>query len=293
MFPNSYFQSLRTVFSGNIRPILNELEQYNADELFYRRCYELRNNEHDLTDFLAAFGPDKIEKRHLINPQEIKKMGTIKFDEDIFFYQLNPSKDRNVILYKHNRYSPLFVHYHNFFEIFFVLTGQCTNTILNNQIVLPMGNLCFIAPNVNHVLGVFDDSIIINILIRKSTFDEIFFNLLINNDILSEFFLGNLYLVRPIDYIRFDIGDDIEMMEQFFAMLIEQTHNDKYSDRIMNHQLSIFFSLLVRKYGKDPIVHEHSNPFKKRHWDTLLSGLIITNPPEEAEVRGLWEAVVC
>jgi hypothetical protein len=33
--------------------------------------------------------------------------------------------------------------------------------------------------------------------------------------------------------------------------------------------------------------------YSKNNFTSLLSGLIITNPPEEAEVRGLWEAVVC
>jgi AraC-like DNA-binding protein len=59
------------------------------------------------------------------------------------------------------------------------------------------------------------------------------------------------------------------MMEYFFAMLIEQTRNDVHSDRIMDNLISIFFSLLVRKYGNRPIAGGQTDVLRERYGDMI------------------------
>ena len=51
------------------------------------------------------------------------------------------------------------------------------------------GDICIMAPDVTHSLSAFhDEDYIINILIRKSTFEQSFFGLLDSDTILSDFF---------------------------------------------------------------------------------------------------------
>jgi AraC-like DNA-binding protein/mannose-6-phosphate isomerase-like protein (cupin superfamily) len=263
------YQSLGKEFVGKIKPILEELEAYNEDEHYYRRWYELGNDIKALLKFAESYGEEEIAKRYLIHPRILLRTEGGRLTEEYIFNRESNFKNRNIILMKHNRYSPVFEHSHNYFETFFVLSGSCTNTIGGKQLLMTEGQLCFIAPNTHHSLAVFDDSIVINIIIRKSTFDEIFFNLLTTGDILSRFFLGNLCFTRPIEYLIFDIGNDPEMMECFFHMLIEQSRNDIHSDRIMDNLISIFFSLLVRKYGNHPLACEETDVLRERYWDVI------------------------
>jgi AraC-like DNA-binding protein/mannose-6-phosphate isomerase-like protein (cupin superfamily) len=263
MSEKDYYQSLIREFAGKIKPLLEELEQHNEVEKYYRRCYELRNDPKALREYSATCGNVKTADLRLIRPPVSAE--PIKLGEDFIFDSDSNFKNRNIVLIKHNRYAPFFEHSHNWFEIFLVFSGSCTNIIGGKQLLMTAGQLCFIAPNINHSLESIGDSIVINIIIRKSTFDEIFFNILTSNDILSQFFLGNLCFVHPIEYLIFNIDNDLEMIEQFFAMLIEQSRNDIHSDRIMNNRICIFFSLLVRQYGNRPI----ADGLRERYWNMI------------------------
>jgi AraC-like DNA-binding protein/mannose-6-phosphate isomerase-like protein (cupin superfamily) len=274
MFTKHYYESLKAEFVRKVKIILDELEQFDKEELFSLRCYELRDDADALRRYINSCPDDEAKTLFLIHYRLIIDNDPIKLRENSIFNRYSRPKDRNVFITKHTRYSPVFQHCHDYFETFFVLTGQCTNIIADKRIPMAAGQICFIAPNTCHSLEVFDDSIIMNIIIRKSTFDEIFFNLLTTNDILSQFFLGNLCLAHPVKYINFDIGNDQEMMECFFTLLVEQGGggDDKYdshSERIMDDLISIFFSLLVRKYGNRPLAYEQSNAIGEFHWNII------------------------
>ncbi|MDR2303909.1 MAG: AraC family transcriptional regulator [Treponema sp.] len=270
MFKDSYFSALKSIFIEQITPILKTLETYNDDELFFRHCHERKyDNDTILVKYIKTFGIDTLNRRNLLHPQILKKNGLVRLEEDFLFECHNHPKTKNVILVKHNRYSPVFEHSHDSFETIFVFSGYCSNTIQGKRIKMSQGQLCFIPPNVSHTLEVFSDSIIINIIIRKSTFDEIFFNLLTANDILSKFFLGNLFFVKPIEYLIFDIGSDPELIEILFSLLIEQSRKERLSDRIMDNHIYLFFLLLLRKYGNRYIAYENSGAKKERYWDII------------------------
>jgi AraC-like DNA-binding protein/mannose-6-phosphate isomerase-like protein (cupin superfamily) len=257
------------MFIQKVGIVLNELEKFSKEEEFSRRCYELRNDGNALERHIKSCPDEDAKTLFLVYYQLKKDDGPIKLRENNIFNRYSTQKDRNIIVTKHPRYSPVFQHCHDYFEAFFVLSGQCTNIIAGKRVPMASGQICLIAPNTYHALEVFDDSIIMNIIIRKSTFDNIFTNLLTTNDILSQFFLGNLCLVHPINYINFDINNDQEMMEHFFALLVEDDCNDKYSDRIMHDLISIFFSLLGRKYGNRSLVYEQPNAIDKRHLNII------------------------
>ena len=104
----------------------------------------------------------------------------------------------------------MFYHEHDFFEIIYVLSGTCTNSFRDSTEKLTAGDLCLLAPNVRHgILAVEDDSIILNILIRRSTFMDIFYNTVRDKTQISGFFVGNLYSREKIRYLLFHTKDDI------------------------------------------------------------------------------------
>lgn len=158
----------------------------------------------------------------------------------------------NVSLVKHPRYFPLFYHEHDFFEMIYVLSGNCNNFFQDSTEKLTAGDLCLIAPNVRHgILAVEDDSIILNILIRRSTFMDIFYNTVRDKTQISSFFVGNLYFREKIRYLLFHTKNDTVIRNYILDMYREQKTGDSFSDRIICSILTLFFVELTRRHGNN------------------------------------------
>ena len=164
--------------------LINSISKYTKEELIYREYYETLQNNQPLSPFLDKYKDQTRELQELQHPEKID----FNPSEDRFI-----SLDRNVSIIKHPRYYPLFYHDHAFFEMIYVLSGSCTQIFENREIQLKAGDLCIMAPKVVHGIKVFDDSIILNILIRRSTFLDIFINTVRDKTQISMFFLNNIY----------------------------------------------------------------------------------------------------
>lgn len=258
----------------NYDMILNMLQEYTSDELFYKEYYYARisPDPNDMVKFLSHHTIPEVNQRHLICPElfgkTLESIENIYLDEhtvstlqnsfeDAYFGQSNiavMANNQNVRLQKHNRYSPVFLHSHEYFEAFYVLTGSCTHFINKKKEYCPKGTLCFISPDINHKLEVLDDSIILNIMIQKNTFDDIFFNIIRSQTILSAFFLNSLTKKNNISHMVFEINDH-ELEETLLSIYLEQMVEDSYTNRLLNLQISLFFMKLVRKYERTANLH--------------------------------------
>lgn len=164
-------------------------------------------------------------------------------------------KENDVIISKHLRYSPCLIHSHSFFEIIFVLNGFCSNDIGNYNLKLKKGDVCIIAPNTTHALSIFtDDCIVLNLLVRSSTFEKSFFELIKSNDILSAFFSHCLYSSKSESYLLFTNQDDIHSINYALEMYEEFTNDLRYCDRMLTSMMSSFFIRLLRTDPKNIIV---------------------------------------
>ena len=171
----------------------------------------------------------------LLNPQ---------IDEQIFILE---NMDTSFV--RHARYTPAFWHRHDFFEIIFVLNGNCTNYIFDRSILMQTGDICIMAPDVNHALSAFhDEDDIINILIRKSTFEQSFFGLLEGDTILSDFFKRIFYQTSEIPYLLFHAGQDPVLSELIERASTECTQPRRYQKQMANTLLSLFFIHLFRRH---------------------------------------------
>ena len=106
-----------------------------------------------------------------------------QLDEELFFHH-----GTDVEIFQHLRYLPASWHAHDFIEIACVLQGHCTNYILEQNLRMKEGDICIIAPGIRHAISAFsDDCLMLNFIIRTSTFETAFFSILDGNDILSDF----------------------------------------------------------------------------------------------------------
>lgn len=161
----------------------------------------------------------------------------------------------DVIVKRHLRYSPCFIHTHSFFEVVYVLNGFCTNRIADQSVEMKKGDLYILAPGTSHAISVFnDDCIIFNLLIKSSTFERAFFGTLVNNDILSTFFSRALYTPSSGAYLLFSTENDLLIQNLVLELYSEFQSKLPYSERMLNTITTKLFINLLRNHGKNVLV---------------------------------------
>lgn len=229
--------------------VLDTLYSYNENEKIYKRYYELRDNDEARHAFMNRV-EDYVRKHYLFIDEYPFISVPDFFSESNILPQLGLTKRMNVYLMKHDRYTPVFLHRQDFFEVVYVLSGSCDQMIDGEAVPLKKGDMCFIPPFVPHTLEVFDDSVIVNLQIRRDTFDDLFFNLLRYDNILSDFFMSSLYSQHPANRIVFSTGDDEEIPIWILEMYEEMLFPDEYSGKLLIGEISALFIKTLRGYGK-------------------------------------------
>lgn len=226
------------------------LNKYNQDELFYYNYYQAKQTN-QLNSFLDKLDRQAIIKRRLIVPELFPdKIPYLMSDNEYF----NILDKNSVYLSKHNRYTPGFYHEHLFFEVIYVLKGHCFHLIDTEKIDLETGDFCFVAPATNHSLLVESESIIINILIRRSTIEDIFFNILRDQSVIGTFFTNNIYAKNFDSYLIFKTNNDVEIKNHLLEMMVEQNNNDQYTNQINSAMLMLLLTKLLRRYSNNIIM---------------------------------------
>lgn len=233
------------MFLMDTKELLKKLNEFNEHELFYKNYYNAKQGK-NFQEYLGNLDKDYIKKQMLIVPEIEGGFMPDSIGDDAFFFDDNDKN--NVILSKHNRYTPVFSHQHQFFELAYVLQGSCEQTTGHNHFTLSEGDLCLISPHTKHSIGVFDDSLVINILIRRSTFEDIFYTTLKDKSKLSTFFNNSLYTKNYNAHLIISSGKDSFIKNHILSMFIENMEKKKYYENILNSGLMILLSKLLQNY---------------------------------------------
>lgn len=165
---------------------------------------------------------------------------------------IHPFSD--VAIHKHLRYFPAFFHKHYFFEVCYVLSGSCDHTLHSDwksvALTLRSGDILIIPPGTEHSLSMNSDSIVVNILIRKSTFESALLNHIPTDTILYNFFLNTLYSRDNKRYILFHSEGDQQLENLFFYIAEVYCNNQLYANYIINQLLAAFFSIILRDHSQ-------------------------------------------
>ncbi len=176
----------------------------------------------------------------------------------------------DVSVVRHERYTPLFFHEHEFIEMVFAFQGKCTNEISGKKVEMSAGDVCLIAPGALHALGVFDDrTLVFNYLIRTSTFENSFFSILSSGSILAEFFRNIFYGESGNAYLLFATGNDPETRYYLARLYEESQRSGGDKNNMMNTLLTLFFLVLMRSHGNHVILPD-KDPDEKIHPVQLL-----------------------
>lgn len=224
----------------------NYLHHYDEDEIFYKNMYfEEKNHPTTFHDYCLGLDRDLISDHRLFVPELRTEAWYPYMEEKDLFGNLTG----NIMFAKHYRYTPEFIHEHEFFEILCIYDGQAHTSIQGIEHTLHKGDVCIIPPHTKHSIGIFDDSIAFNILIRGSTFQSTFFQSLTEDSALAHFFAHVLYRKTEGNYLIFHTANDPQIREMLENLYIEYLGHEKYSYTFLNSMLILLWAMLLRYHG--------------------------------------------
>ena len=148
-----------------------------------------------------------------------------------------PSK-AECFLTRHLNHLIRFNHFHEFFEICYVMSGSCSHFFNGKKVLMQKGDIIIIPPLVKHSVLVQDkSSMIFNICIREETFNNTFFYILALNTPLSLFFRNSIIGHNPNEFLHFHTR-----RSHFLDRIIRHIAFDCYATTPTTH---IFTSSLV------------------------------------------------
>ena len=186
--------------------------------------------------------------------QCINEKNYFKLKESLLFSEtdwFHPFLD--VSIHKHMAYFPSFRHVHAFYELCYVLQGNCQQTVYNrnntHSLQLSDGDILILPPGLEHEVSMNSESVVVNILLRESTFKHVFFQNLPSDTPLYSFFSGSLYNTDGKDFMLCHTDNDAVLKDLFFDIAEEYCNNAAYANNIINQELSVFFCKLLRRHN--------------------------------------------
>lgn len=155
-------------------------------------------------------------------------------------------EDKDVFCFLNMPYMLKVPHSHLFFEITHVEKGNCTLLFEGDSAILSQGDVCIVSPGSKHSLPLEPGCIALSTVVRKSTFDKLFRNLLTQKDLLSLFFRNSLYEPKRANYILLKTGDDPMVQEAIQQLFYESNLSDSYANDCSVSLLNLYLARVLR-----------------------------------------------
>lgn len=200
------------------------------------------NKEHNWTDF----DPIMIKKQSKYNPLQIPA--------DIFLRDSSP-----IFMSFHDEESNANQHYHDFFEINYVIKGNPIGVIDNRELQLSTHSLCIMNPNAIHYFKSYHDNhdLILNIVLPKETFEKHIYIPLLGNPTLNAFFMR--YQIEnekgPSFLYLSQLDPSVEVLIEM--LMKEYLSNESYSHVIIESLVTLLFSYILRSYSTQSLQENH------------------------------------
>ena len=137
-------------------------------------------------------------------------------------------------------------HTHDHFELNYIYRGNGHFWFEEEQFTLTEGALLVIAPDSPHNVRALDDDFIISIMIRKSTFNKIFWSLLNKDTLISSFFKNALSQNSERNYVLFQTDNNPILQSLIQQLMAENGKVDAFVNDNMICMMQLFFSSVLR-----------------------------------------------
>lgn len=229
--------------------ILDFLYKINPQETVFRSAYFLAKNPGQF----SAEEARQIRLAYSKHPLAMQIEKSLRLEQDGPVDLLNEQSRTfffgDVGIVKHMRYLPVNLHQHEFFEIPYILEGSCVQTMSDKSYTLKKGDFCFISPHQAHSISVFDDeTLVINILVKASSFQTLFFGLLSSENLLSSFFRNALTGDGSICQVIFHTAGDKVLRQAVLDMIGETLQRNDFGEMMLVNRVQLIFITLLREY---------------------------------------------
>jgi len=170
------------------------------------------------------------------------------------------------------RYMPSHWHTNGYFEIYYAFSGSCPIHFPDETIMLKQGTVLIVAPSAVHASPCYSDAcILVYYMLRASTFQQIFWNLLPPESLMADFFRRALSGQHPTSYLHFETGDDPDIHHVLLQIYEEYQQEAAYQSQLINALMSTFFIVLLRRYEGTARLPRTEDFYWKHQFSAILS----------------------
>lgn len=171
---------------------------------------------------------------------------------------------KDVYCIKHLPYMNEDAHTHTYFEITYIYSGKCTMLFGGEAIEMGAGDLCIVPPGSPHAQPLKSGCFAIGLMVRQSTFDSLFGELLINNDLESQFFRDSLYDSNRVNFLRLYTDTGNEQLRWYLQALVGECYcTDSHSNTCAISLVKLFLAEAFRIYGNTATVYREAGHGRK------------------------------
>ncbi|MCM1113882.1 MAG: AraC family transcriptional regulator [Clostridium sp.] len=196
----------------------------------------------DIFDYV----PKSLYELYLKSKSHFAMPDYITLNEDKAF-----EADEDISLTKADRYIEMFPLKHNFYEVNYIFSGKCEYSLEKQSCTLHSGDISIVPPGVIYQALPEDDCILINLKIRKSTFDKLFVNFLSSGSELSSYFTKTLYSKMYRSTMIFHCAEDEYVSELFVMMFGQQLEKKQYYGYMLQGLTITLFTHLIQSHCDD------------------------------------------
>lgn len=213
----------------------------------------LSENPLPLPEITGLMSKEEFEKAYNEIPVDAGKiLNTKTMDLEVHESFIFP-KGRDVFCVQHiHNFGTGEQYVNKFFEITYVYKGGCSFFIGDETLKLKEGDICIITPDTAHDIQPFVSSFAFEAIIRESTFNSLFNELLTDNSVLSEFFRSSILKKEHKNYcIIHTDPEDTELTFYFQSFTAECIRDNVYANTCAISLIKLLLARSFRKYGDD------------------------------------------
>lgn len=180
-------------------------------------------------------------------------MGNLLTEQDCF-----PEESMEVSVILHDRYVPPFYHSLKFIKIVYALRGGFFFYLRENgqdrRMRMEEGDFVIIPPEVSQAVFTGDeDAVTVNIVLKRSTFGEAFYSLLMENDDISDFFWQMLYSKGKERALLVRCGRDERLERIVLEMcgegILDESGNTAGKNLMMKGYVMLLFGRAIKEHS--------------------------------------------
>lgn len=208
-----------------------------------------------LDEFLAEYTPyERIGKTYYEKAVETKNPSLLTSFTPMYTVlpaNLSRSDYAPIHMGRHERFVYVPYHAHPNLELMYMYSGTCSQTIEGQSMTLGEHECCFISPSVFHTPEVYDDSILMNVIIEPEVFPQLCRDLEGVDGALTEYVKSVNYGSTYPNFFYCRTGGDDRLHSIFCSLIREYFENEKYSDFMIRSQLNEALVYIMRKFDSE------------------------------------------